>query len=105
MTPNLLVLLSVLGLLFPVGAVLLATSTHREQEAPPYGVYVLTAVALGITGSLITGFGLQFGGAAGLYPALGDLSGLAAHWTPLAQAVSSWTSATIPALMLSSCFK
>jgi Amt family ammonium transporter len=83
MTPNLLVLLSVLGLLFPVGAVLLATSANREPEAPPYGVYVLTAVALGVTGSLISGFGLQFGGVAGLYPALGGLSGLAGHWTPL----------------------
>ena len=89
MTPNLLVLLSVLGLLFPVGAVLLAASANREPETPPYGVYVLTAVALGITGSLITGFGLQFGGVAGLYPALGELSGLVGHWTPLAKALGS----------------
>jgi ammonium transporter, Amt family len=84
MTPNLLVMLSVLGLLFPVGAVLWAASVNRDPDAPPYGSYVLAAVALGVTGSVITGFGLEFGGAAGLYPALGELKGLGAHWFPLA---------------------
>jgi Amt family ammonium transporter len=89
MTPNLLVLLSVLGLLFPIGAVLLAASANRETERSPYGAYVLIAVALGITGSLIIGFGLQFGGVAGLYPALGELSALGAHWTPLERALGA----------------
>ncbi|MDP3046768.1 MAG: hypothetical protein Q8O07_04755 [Chloroflexota bacterium] len=89
MIPNLLVLLSLLGLLFPVGAVLWAASANRDAETPPYGLYVLTAVALGMTGSLVTGFGLQFGGVAGLYPALGELSGLGDHWTPLAKALGS----------------
>jgi len=83
MTLNLLVLLSLMGLLFPVGAVLWAAGASREPRRPDYGLYMLAAVALGVTGSLISGFGLQFGGAAGLYPALGELTGLAGHWAPL----------------------
>jgi ammonium transporter, Amt family len=102
MTANLLVLLSVLGLLFPLGAVLWSAGANRDPEAPPAGFYVLAAAALGVIGSLITGFGLQFGGAAGLYPALGELSGLADHWTPLANVLGSgWALAGASGFFLS----
>jgi ammonium transporter, Amt family len=89
MTPNLLVLLGALGLLVPVGAVLWSAGANRDPAAPPAGFYVLAAVALGVIGSLTAGFALQFGGAAGLYPALGELSALGDRWTPLANVLGS----------------
>ncbi len=90
-----------MGLLFPMGAVLWAASRGCRAETRPYGLYVMAALALGVTGTLVSGFGLQFGGAAGLYPALGELSGLSGYWSPLAKSLGpGWSMAGTSGFLL-----
>ena len=73
MNSNLLVLAGLAGLLFPAGVALWAgdAASAGGRASPRSPAYLLAAVALGLVGYVVIGFGLAFGGVGRALPGAG----------------------------------
>lgn len=89
---SVLVLASILALLFPLGILLCITEVgSASRRSSIAAAYLPVGLVLGIVTYFACGFALQYGGAGGLYPSLGDMFALRYQWDPLATILNrSW---------------
>jgi len=86
-----LALAGIMALLFPLGMLLCLAGVGVAARRTIPVSYLPVALVLGAVAYFICGFALQYGGAGGLYPPLGDLAALRHEWDPLAASLGrSW---------------